>query len=59
LRLAKSDILLKQSDICPFGASDIFPCGKVMEEIENRDCFVALILAMTGKGIAAGLCPSQ
>ena len=31
---AKSDILRMQSDICPNGASDIFPCGKVEEEIE-------------------------
>jgi len=31
---AKSDILRMQSDICPFAASDIFPCGKVEEEIE-------------------------
>ena len=31
---AKSDILRMQSDIYPDGASDIFPCGKVEEEIE-------------------------
>jgi len=42
-----------QSDICPDGASDIFPYGKVVEEIENKDCFVALLLAMTTSPVIA------
>jgi len=42
LRGAKSDILLKQSDICPDGASDIFPYGKVAERLKSERQFVAV-----------------
>ena len=37
-RVAKnSDIFRMQSDICPDGASDIFPCGKVVAVIANGE----------------------
>jgi len=51
LQGAKSDILLKQSDICPDGASDIFPCGKVVVRFKRLP---RLRLAMTERGMDGG-----